>query len=334
MEFSGLDLALLHALQVDGRAPFRRIADVLGVSDQTVARRYTRLRGAGALRVVGFSDPTAVDDTQWMVRVRCAPGAGPEIADALARRSDTSWIGLTSGGTEITCSVRSTGGSGTDDLLLERLPHTPRVVDVSVQQVLHTFFGGAREPFAKHGVLDVEQVRRLAAHVPRPASTAPAPKLDDVDRSLLRALRDDGRMPVEDLARATGTSASTVRRRLQELRAGGVLYLDVDSDPGMLDLPVRTQLWMSVAPQDLETAGRAVAAHLEVPFAAATSGRTNLYAVAAHPDVATFYRYLTTSIAGLPGVTTVETSPTMRTVKLADTHYPRDRRGVPATQRQ
>lgn len=39
-----LDLKLLHALQIDGRAPFSRIAEVLGVSDQTVARRFRRLR--------------------------------------------------------------------------------------------------------------------------------------------------------------------------------------------------------------------------------------------------------------------------------------------------
>ena len=43
-----LDLKLLHALQIDGRAPFSRIAEVLGVSDQTVARRFRRLRTTAA----------------------------------------------------------------------------------------------------------------------------------------------------------------------------------------------------------------------------------------------------------------------------------------------
>ncbi|MFI6833783.1 Lrp/AsnC family transcriptional regulator [Kribbella sp. NPDC050241] len=48
-----LDRAIAHALHIDGRAPFNRIAAVLGVSDQTVARRYQRLRSGGLLRVVG-----------------------------------------------------------------------------------------------------------------------------------------------------------------------------------------------------------------------------------------------------------------------------------------
>src|ERR1700722_16375393 len=46
-----LDLQLVYALQLDGRASFSLIGEVLGVSDQTIARRYHRLRSAGLLRV-------------------------------------------------------------------------------------------------------------------------------------------------------------------------------------------------------------------------------------------------------------------------------------------
>lgn len=48
-----LDRALIHALHLDGRAPFSRIAGVLGVSAQTVARRYLRLRTEAGLRAAG-----------------------------------------------------------------------------------------------------------------------------------------------------------------------------------------------------------------------------------------------------------------------------------------
>ncbi|MGH3320828.1 MAG: Lrp/AsnC family transcriptional regulator [Streptosporangiaceae bacterium] len=49
-----LDRSLVHALQINGRAPFGMIAAALGVSDHTVALRYRRLRGARILRVVGL----------------------------------------------------------------------------------------------------------------------------------------------------------------------------------------------------------------------------------------------------------------------------------------
>ncbi len=319
VEFDDLDRGLLHALQVDGRAPFRRIADVLGVSDQTVARRYARLRSGQALRVIGVSDPAVVGDDQWMVRARCAPDAAPEIADALARRPDTSWISLNSGGTEVACSLRSSDTAAAGEVLLAKLPRTPRVLDVSAHQVLHVFYGGANEPFTKIGPLDDGQVAQLSEHLPDPA---PAPRLDDVDRRILRSLRADGRAAVEDLARECGTSASTVRRRLHELRAGGLLYLDVDVAPDSHELPMRTMLYLSVLPADLDAAGRALAAHPEVPFAAATTGRTNVYASVASPDAPALYRYLTTRVAALPGVQGIETAPVIRTVKAAGTHYP------------
>ncbi len=51
-----LDQKVLQALQLDGRAPFSRIAAVLGVWDQTIARRYKRMRSSGNLRVVGMTD--------------------------------------------------------------------------------------------------------------------------------------------------------------------------------------------------------------------------------------------------------------------------------------
>jgi DNA-binding Lrp family transcriptional regulator len=59
-----------------------------------------------------------------------------------------------------------------------------------------------------------------------------------------------------------------------------------------------------------------------VPFAAAVAGRANIYASVACADAAGLYRYLTTRIATLPGVQTVETAPVLRTVKAAGTRYP------------
>ncbi|MER6922656.1 AsnC family protein, partial [Streptomyces spiralis] len=54
--FDTLDLRILSALEVDGRASFSRIGAVLGVSDQTVARRFRRLCAEGGLRVVAVRD--------------------------------------------------------------------------------------------------------------------------------------------------------------------------------------------------------------------------------------------------------------------------------------
>jgi DNA-binding Lrp family transcriptional regulator len=51
-----LDRKIVHALQLDARAPFKAIGSALGVSDQTIARRYRKLRSTGALRVLGLTN--------------------------------------------------------------------------------------------------------------------------------------------------------------------------------------------------------------------------------------------------------------------------------------
>ena len=100
-----------------------------------------------------------------------------------------------------------------------------------------------------------------------------------------------------------------------------MLYLDVDVSPAAHDQPMRTMLYLTVLPAHLKTVGRALAGHLDVPFAAATTGPTNVYASVASTGPAAFYRYLTTQVAALPGVTSVESAPVIRTVKAADTVY-------------
>ncbi len=310
-----LDRALIHALHVDGRAPFRRIGDVLGVSDQTVARRYARLHRDHGLQVVGLTTPGRTGEVQWLVRIRALPEAATEIAEALARRADTSWICLCAGGTEIVCSVY---GDGVQPLLLDALPRTRHLLDVRADRVLHVFYGGAGEPYSKHGPLSAAQLEQLARHLPEVDPTLPV-RLDDVDRAMLALLRADGRTSTERLAAAAGTSTVTARRRLADLRAAGVLHLDVDVEMAVLDLPVQTFLWLTVGPSDVLAAGAGLAAHPEVAFAAATTGDTNLFAAVPTPDVEAAFRYLTTTVPTLAGIAAVTSVPVLRTVKAATT---------------
>lgn len=316
-ELSDEETALAHALQINGRASFREIGDALGVSDQTAARRWSRLRSAGKLRVLGLTDPLRLGDSPWFVRVRCTPDAAASIAEAMARRTDTSWVNLSSGGTEITCSVRTRGPGLEESLLLQKLPRTPQVVDVSAHCLLHVFFGQDLASINKSGPLTAAQVAALTPPVtPERATDATPPvTLDDGDRHLLDLLARDGRAAPGELAAATGLSPSTVRRRITELRTAGVLYFDVEYHPDVLQRNFRAALWLEIDPSRLAEAGAALAVHPEVSFAAAVTGTANLYASINVPTAQTFYRYLTESVATLPGLRHTATAPIHRTLK-------------------
>ncbi|WP_316752846.1 Lrp/AsnC family transcriptional regulator [Streptomyces herbicida] len=310
-----LDRALIHALHIDGRAPFSRIAAVLGVSAQTVARRYRRLRTEAGLRVVGLADPHRAGRTQWLVRLTATARSAQDIAAALVRRPDTSWVKLTSGGTEITAVIHApTDEAAGNSLLLRDIPRTGGITAVSAHCLLHTYLGGPANWRRSAETLDAEQQAELRG-CPEPAEEVrrPGPR----DAELLAALEKDGRAGQGELARVTGWSAATVARRLAELRAGAGVFFDVEVDAGLFGVHTRALLWMAVRPADLEAVATALADHDELAFVAATTGPTNLVAQALCRDPADLHRYLTRRVGALDAIRTLETSSVLRTLKAA-----------------
>lgn len=310
-----LDRRLLQALQLDGRAPFSRIAAVLGVSDQTIARRYKRLRRTAGVRVLGMTDGSRLGRTVWLVRLHCTPDGTDRLAGALARHPETSYVALISGGTEVVCAMRPRGGGGTtqDELLLDRLRRTPRVIGVSAHCRLHSFYGGPVSGLNKISTLTPEEETAL-----RPPDAAPPDSpvtLKAADEAMLALLQRDGRTTTMDLQAATGLSEDAVRRRLAYLRGTGVLYFGVQYTPDLLGQHAAAMLWLSVAPAELSVIGTALGHHAEVNFAAAVTGQANLFASVHCRDTRHLYTYLSEKIGAFDGVQAIETAPVLRHVK-------------------
>ncbi|CAL9378688.1 hypothetical protein SUDANB145_01022 [Streptomyces sp. enrichment culture] len=311
--FDRLDLRLLSALELNGRASFSRIGAVLGVSDQTVARRYRRLCAEGGLRVVAVRDAQVLGHDQWTLRLRCVPDGAAAIADALAKRPDTSWIGLASGGTEVVCGTRPRSPGDRDDLLLGKLPRTPRVLEIRAHQMLHRFHGGPTGWLRKFGVLTDDEAAALRPTAGDPV-TGPA-RVTPEDEPLLAVLERDGRATYPELQRATGRSESAVKRRLAALLASGAVYVDVEYDSALLGFPVVAALWITAGPADLHRVGETLAGQPEIAYAAATAGPSNLVATAVTRGTADLYAYLSGPLGHLEGVRHVEASPFLRRVK-------------------
>ena len=298
-----IDRRLAHALQIDGRAPFAKIADVLGVSEHTAARRYQRLRERG-IRVRGALNRFRLGHHAWTLRLRCTPDAGPALAQALARRADTFWVHLMSGGTEISCLQQV---HSPDDLLLDRLPR--RLVDVSAHSILQGF----ASPGTWRGIACLTD-DEVAALRPEPPAEPPT-ELTALDEALVEVLETDGRASYAELATRTTTSESTARRRVEHLRSTGVLELQLDADPSRFGFATQARLWMRVSPRKLREVGATLATHPEVYFAAATTGPANLVVSVTCESSGDLYRYLTERIGELDGVHEMETAPVNRTLK-------------------
>jgi DNA-binding Lrp family transcriptional regulator len=296
-----VDLQLLHALHLDGRAAFSRIAEVLGVSDRTAARRFARLRATGTARVTAVVASRAIGHAEWLVRLRVPPSGAAGLARALARRADTAWVTVLSSGTEILCIVRAPAERGAP---LAGLTRHPQILDVQAHRLLRHLMD--RRWLGRTSALIDEQVSALRA--PGPGDTAPI-ALNELDHRLLPALATDGRAAYPSLARHVGWSESAVRRRLEDLCRSGTLYFDVEVDPMVFGFSAQCLLWMTVVPSRLASTARALAGDAEAAFVGATTGPHNLLAIAVCRDEDALYTYLSERIGSLDGVERVETTP-------------------------
>ncbi|MGW0749116.1 Lrp/AsnC family transcriptional regulator [Streptomyces sp. NPDC002587] len=316
-----LDRRLIHALQIDGRASFSRIADVLGVTERTITRRYHRLRSALVVRVAGLVDSRRIGMLDWFVRIDCTPEAIDALAAALAQRDDTSWIAPLAGETRLTCMIRTPAlGADSGRPLFAHLLRTPGIRDVEAACVLRSVAGVGGWAGRTSALEAAEQTAlRIPAPVPPgdPEAPAEASGWGEAEALLAGELARDGRADVVRLAAVTGWSASTVRRRVAGLRAAGVLHFEVDVDPSYFGFPVEALLWLEVAPAALGEVTQALSRHDAVAFAAVTTGRSAVFAMVQCRDTGALYDYLADELAALPGIGRMESALVQRRTKRA-----------------
>lgn len=299
------DGLILHALQLDPRVSFRRIAEVTGLAEQTVARRYHRLRRDGVLRVAGLVNPLLLGDAQWVARIRVKPDRLAQLADTLIRRSDIGYTSIQSGGTELLCIIQTPDSPGRTPSLLQQLPRAASVLDITVDLMLHRFGETTTTVWTAYGdKLTEPQVQQIVAgryHHEESAGGEPTVPAGD-DTRLLEELANDGRASHAELARATGWSVPRVARHLVALERSGALLYDVDILPEQMGYNLSAILWLTLSPEHTHAVGSRLAEHDEVAFVAAITGRNNLMVVVICRDAQDLYRYLAGRFAAVPRI--------------------------------
>ncbi|MFC0431005.1 Lrp/AsnC family transcriptional regulator [Kutzneria buriramensis] len=319
-----LDRQIVHCLLRDGRLAFRRIAEVLDVSEQTVARRYRGMHADGAIRVHVAANEQALGLRRWFVRIQCRPDAAWTLAETLAARADVSWVSVTSGGSEVIC-VSFSDPARVDRSVLHRLPRTSQVLNFTAFTVLHMYVGSATKWLAFDDPLTSEQASLVTT---RPAKASRTEIRPD-DERLLAELAADGRATVTALSRATGLPQSRVATRVDELLTGGAAHVAVDLAPAKFGFDAIAYLWLTVLPSAIDETGRAVSLMPETTFTATVSGTANLLATVTCRDLEALYTLVTSKIGALPAIRQVEVVPVLHRLKQGGTLVRHDRLVTP-----
>ncbi len=148
--------------------------------------------------------------------------------------------------------------------------------------------------------------------------TVSAVTLDDIDRRMLRALQNDGRMTNADLARMVNLSESACLRRLRALEAEGVIsrYAAVVNERAVgLPISVFVTVTLSSQAEGVLTAFEAAVAGVpEVVECYLMTGASDYLLRLVVRDVDDLERIHARELTRLPGVTRVSSSVAMRTV--------------------
>ncbi|MFJ3777978.1 Lrp/AsnC family transcriptional regulator [Streptomyces sp. NPDC090075] len=307
------DRRIAAALVAAPRASWREVARVLGLSERTVVRRVALLYADGTLRATVVRNPARFPRLVPVVlRIRCRPHRIRQVAQALARRPDTVWVDILGGGDEISTVFFLDGTEARNTLLLRDLPATEAVGTWTAHTLLRVFPTAFRWTA---GLLTPAELAGLAPDPAAPGAPPDPPVPQDIDSALIAALTEDGRATYTDLARRAGTTALTARRRLDALMAGLVLRPATELDLALLGARTEALLWIAVRPGALQETAATLSTHPHVRFCAATTGPANLVVAVAAADLDALYTFLTGTVGPLEGITAIDTTPLLATVK-------------------
>jgi len=288
MVLDALERQIVAALQLDPRCPWRKMAAVLGEAERTVARRGSQLLESGAVAVVGIRpQPAAV-----LIEMRCTPGTVRAAAQALAQRTDTSFVYATTGSGDCVAEILMETHRMAD-VLSDELPSTIGLRDSTSYPVLRYFrtIRGWRPE-----VLSPDSVEALRSGLtPDSGILEGRHELSRQDSELVEALCADGRMSYEALGRRVGVSEATARRRSEWLLANNQVQLRAVVEPSAFGLDVEALLWIRASPQHVEQLGKGLADLPMIRYAAAIAGNYQIVADVTVRDMPALYRFITAS---------------------------------------
>lgn len=264
-----LDLSLIHALEVNPRASWKRLGEALGVAPVTAQRRWARLADVGAAWIAVL--PDLVDMASAVVKVDCAAGHKRSVATAVCAHRQAFTVEITGGSSDLVVTVVTSTAQKGQQYILDELDGLPGVVCTRVAQVTEWFSEGNQW---RIGALDREKENQIAARTRHRAGAAADVSM--TDRALINLLSTNGRLSYQELGDRTGLSAATAGRRIDRMLRMRILSLRCELANSVNGSPMHACLDLVVPPIDLRRIGRALATWRQVRMCIGVADEANL----------------------------------------------------------
>jgi len=139
-----------------------------------------------------------------------------------------------------------------------------------------------------------------------PAGARATPVLDDVSKSIIEQLQQDGRRSYAAIGKAVGLSEAAVRQRVQRLSEGGIMQIVAVTDPLQLGFDRQAMVGIRVD-GDIKPVAEALSAIEEVIYVVMTAGSFDVLCEVVSADDKELLELVAGRIRAVPGVRTTET---------------------------
>lgn len=129
------------------------------------------------------------------------------------------------------------------------------------------------------------------------------PRVDDLDRAILKCLHFDARMTCAEMARRAGqVPVRTVRSRLKRLIDSGVVSLCAGAVPEALGFGIRADIVIDVEPGKMNEVAARLCELDQVCYVALSTGDFDISAAFVATDVDALRTFVTETIHDIPGI--------------------------------
>ncbi|WP_433759501.1 Lrp/AsnC family transcriptional regulator [Nocardia sp. CA-135398] len=307
-----IELQLINSLQLNARAPWTLIGNVIGIDPATAARRWERLSAEGLAWISVYPGaPWLWDAVCASVGVRCGGHAGA-VAEVLCADRRVATIEHVTGGGDLLLTVFVRDLAALSSYVLGTLGAIPGVRDCRTTVVTAFHTEGSRWRLR---TLNTDQLQRLSSTLPT-AEPRPSGPLSAVDQALFAALEFDARAGYAELGAQVGISTSTARRRLSTLLGTGRFVMRCEIAQQASGWPVSATLWCRVPPADLERVAKHLAQLPETRLCSTvTGGRANLQLAVWLRSAADIHRLEASLTDKVPGLELLDVTLALRHVK-------------------
>ena len=132
------------------------------------------------------------------------------------------------------------------------------------------------------------------------------PTLDDVSKTIIELLQEDGRRSYSDIGRAVGLSEAAVRQRVQRLTEVGVMQIVAVTDPMQLGFRRQAMIGIRVS-GDTRVVAEEIAAIQAIDYVVITVGAFDILAEVVCEDDEDLLALINDSIRPIDGVLSTET---------------------------